>query len=41
VMGTHGRSGVERFLLGSTTEEVIRNGAAPVLAVPSDGPQEE
>lgn len=34
VMGTHGRSGVERFLLGSTTEEVIRNGSFPVLAVP-------
>ena len=34
VMGTHGRSGVERFLLGSTTEEVIRNGKSPVLAVP-------
>ena len=34
VMGTHGRSGVERFLLGSTTEEVIRKGNFPVLAVP-------
>ena len=34
VMGTHGRSGIERFLLGSTTEEVIRNGTFPVLAVP-------
>ena len=34
VMGTHGRTGVERFLLGSTTEAVIRNGTFPVLAVP-------
>ncbi|WP_302080651.1 universal stress protein [Salinibaculum rarum] len=39
VMGTHGRSGVERFLLGSTTEEVIRTGTCPVLAVP-DGTAE-
>lgn len=35
VMGTHGRSGIERFLLGSTTEQVIRSGTRPVLAVPS------
>jgi nucleotide-binding universal stress UspA family protein len=34
VMGTHGRSGMERFLLGSTTEQVIRSGSVPVLAVP-------
>ncbi|MEF8787172.1 MAG: universal stress protein [Haloarculaceae archaeon] len=34
VMGTHGRSGMERFLLGSTTEQVIRTGTCPVLAVP-------
>lgn len=34
VMGTHGRSGIERFLLGSTTEKVIRRGSFPVLAVP-------
>ncbi|WP_340101605.1 universal stress protein [Salinibaculum salinum] len=34
VMGTHGRSGMERFLLGSTTEQLIRTGTCPVLAVP-------
>lgn len=33
VMGTHGRSGVDRFLLGSVTDRVIRAGAVPVLAV--------
>lgn len=34
VMGTHGRSGLERFLLGSTTERLIRRSDRPVLAVP-------
>ena len=33
VMGTHGRSGVERFLLGSVTERVVRSCDAPVLVV--------
>ncbi|SEW26675.1 universal stress protein [Natrinema salifodinae] len=33
VMGTHGRSGVGRFLMGSVTERVLRDGAVPVLAV--------
>jgi nucleotide-binding universal stress UspA family protein len=39
VMGTHGRSGVDRFLLGSTTERVLRRGSVPVpvLAVESLG----
>jgi nucleotide-binding universal stress UspA family protein len=41
VMGTHGRSGVERFLLGSTTEQVIRTGTCPVLAVPDGETVEE
>lgn len=31
VMGTHGRSGLERVLLGSVTENVIRHAAVPVL----------
>ncbi|QLC33041.1 universal stress protein [Halarchaeum sp. CBA1220] len=30
-MGTHGRSGVERFLLGSVTERVVRESPVPVL----------
>lgn len=32
-MGTHGRSGLDRLLLGSTTERLIRRGSAPVVAV--------
>ena len=34
VMGTHGRSGLGRFLLGSVTERVVRGSRVPVLAVP-------
>jgi len=34
VMGTHGRSGFERFLLGSVTENVLRHASCPVLTVP-------
>lgn len=34
VMGTHGRSGFERFLLGSVTEKVLRKAPCPVLTVP-------
>jgi len=37
VMGTHGRSGLERFVFGSTTEGVIRHSRIPVLAVPLRG----
>ena len=33
VMGTHGRRGVNRMLLGSDAELVVRNAAAPVLLV--------
>lgn len=33
VMGTHGRSGVRRFLLGSVTEAVVRGTRVPVLCV--------
>lgn len=33
VMSTHARSGVGRFLKGSVTERVIRDGKTPVLAV--------
>lgn len=33
VMSTHGRSGVGRFLMGSVTEQVIRDGEIPVLAI--------
>lgn len=34
VMGTHGRSGVERLLLGSVAERVLRKAPCPVLTVP-------
>jgi nucleotide-binding universal stress UspA family protein len=34
VMGTHGLSGVEKVLLGSTTEHMLRRGSLPLLAVP-------
>lgn len=33
VMGTHGRSGIERYLLGSVTEKVVRTADVPVLTV--------
>lgn len=33
VMGTHGRGGVERFLLGSVADRVIRLAPCPVLTV--------
>jgi nucleotide-binding universal stress UspA family protein len=34
VMGTRGRSGIERFWLGSVAEAVVRNARVPVLVVP-------
>ncbi len=33
VMGTHGRSGIARAFLGSTTEGVLREALVPVLVV--------
>ncbi len=33
VMGTHGRKGVARALLGSVTEKVVRTAPCPVLTV--------
>ncbi|NVM20199.1 MAG: universal stress protein [Desulfobacterales bacterium] len=33
VMGTHGRTGLERTLMGSVAEHVIKNAAVPVLTV--------
>jgi len=34
VMGTHGRRGFRRMLLGSVAEEVVRRASAPVVTVP-------
>ena len=34
VMGTHGRGGFERWVLGSVTEKVLRKALCPVLTVP-------
>lgn len=34
VIGSHGRGGVERFLLGSTCDAVVRSATCPVLVVP-------
>ena len=34
IMGTHGMSGFERFLVGSVTEGVVRHAAANVLVLP-------
>jgi len=38
VMGTHGRSGIERVLLGSVAERVVRKSPVAILTVrPADG----
>lgn len=36
VMGTHGRSGVDRLLLGSVAERVVRSAPVPVLTMSVD-----
>ncbi|MBK8937285.1 MAG: universal stress protein [Polyangiaceae bacterium] len=36
VMGTHGRRGVRRFLLGSVAEKVVRLSPVPVMTVAGD-----
>ena len=38
VMGTHGRSGFDRLLLGSVTQRVIAKAPSPVLTVPHGAP---
>jgi nucleotide-binding universal stress UspA family protein len=35
VVGTHGRTGVSRLLLGSVAERVVRGARCPVLVVPA------
>lgn len=34
VLGTHGRTGVQQFLLGSTAERVVSLASSPVLTIP-------
>lgn len=36
VMSTHGRSGLQRMMLGSVTEKVLRNAHCPVLVIPPE-----
>lgn len=36
VISTRGQGGIQRFLVGSTTDRVIRSGNLPVLAVPPE-----
>jgi len=38
VIGTHGRSGFNRLLLGSVTEKVLHTATCPVLTVPAAAP---
>jgi universal stress protein A len=41
VMGTHGRTGVTRFLLGSIAETVVRKAHCPVLVIHTHAKDEE
>jgi nucleotide-binding universal stress UspA family protein len=34
VMGTHGRTGIKRLVMGSVAEHVVRHAVCPVLVVP-------
>lgn len=36
VIATHGRTGFDRFLIGSVAERVLRQSPTPVLVVPPD-----
>lgn len=39
VLGTHGRSGLRRFVIGSVAERVLRTAACAVLVVPPGAPR--
>ena len=41
VMGTEGRTGVERYLLGSVSEKVVRLADPPVVTVRADADEED
>ncbi len=34
VIGTHSRTGIDRFFMGSVAEQVVRHSDIPVLVVP-------
>jgi nucleotide-binding universal stress UspA family protein len=38
VIGTHGRSGFDRLILGSVTEKILRKAPCPVLTIPRRSP---
>jgi nucleotide-binding universal stress UspA family protein len=38
VMATHGRTGLDKWRMGSVTERVVRHSTAPVLVVPTRRP---
>lgn len=40
VIGTHSRSGIDRLLMGSIAETIVRNSEVPVLVVPMLGDSE-
>ncbi|MGH3649207.1 MAG: universal stress protein [Acidimicrobiia bacterium] len=40
VMATHGRSGFEKWRLGSVTERVVRHSEVPVLVIPTRTPKQ-
>jgi nucleotide-binding universal stress UspA family protein len=40
VMSTYGRTGIDRFMLGSTAEKVVARAACPVLVIPPRGNEE-
>ena len=37
VLGTHGRHGLPRMLLGSVAEKVVRTSPVPILVIPIEG----
>lgn len=41
VMGTHGRTGVQRLLLGSVAERVLRHSNVPVVVVRDSHPEQD
>jgi nucleotide-binding universal stress UspA family protein len=41
VMGTHGRTGVGRLVMGSVAEQVVRRALCPVVTVKCPGPESQ